>query len=45
MALVAVPSVRQASRAWLSVPGQGEGEPDQADAWITAHAEPFYIRA
>jgi hypothetical protein len=38
-----VPAVRQASRAWLSVPG--EGEPDQVDAWIAAHAEPFYIRA
>ena len=96
MVLAAVPSVRQASRAWLSVPGQGEGlvisvtlddpasesahlevlgaieravqhgpgqefpidvtfpgegdgdddgQPDQVDAWITAHAEPFYIRA
>jgi len=90
MALGAVRPVRQASRAWLSVPGQGEGlvisvtlddpgsepaqlealgaieravrrgpgqefpidvtfpgegEPDQVDAWITAHAEPFYIRA
>jgi hypothetical protein len=91
-ALGAVPAVRQASRAWLSVPGQGEGlvisvtlddprcetahlevlsaieravqhgagqefpidvtfpgevegEPDQVDAWIAAHAEPFYIRA
>ena len=88
-ALAAVPAVRQASRAWLSVPGQGEGlvisvtlddpasqaahrevvdaveraaqavpgqgypidvtfpgesEPDQVDAWISAHAEPFYIR-
>jgi len=93
-ALGGVPAVRQASRAWLSVPGQGEGlvisvtlddpdsetthlevlstieqaveravkhgpgqefpidvtfpgegEPDQVDAWISAHAEPFYIRA
>jgi hypothetical protein len=93
-ALSAVPAVRQASRAWLSVPGHGEGlvisvtldnpgsetthlevlstieravgrvamngqgqefpidvtfpgegEPDQVDAWISAHAEPFYIRA
>ena len=80
----------QASRAWLSVPGEGEGlvisvtlddpgsetahldvlaaveravqhgpgqefpidvtfpgegEPDQVDTWITAHADPFYIRA
>ncbi len=84
-----VPSVRQASRAWLSVPGRGEGlvisvtlddpasetahqevldavegavlaapgegfpidvtfpgegDPDMLDAWISAHAEPFYIR-
>ena len=88
-ALGAVPAVRQASRAWLSVPGQGEGlviavalhepgstaahdaviaaieqavgavpeqgfpidvtfpgegEPGQVDEWISAHAEPFYIR-
>jgi hypothetical protein len=84
-----IPDVREASRAWLSVPGQGEGlvisvtlhdpcsqaahgqvisaieravgalpEPgfpidvtfpgeagaDQVDEWISAHAEPFYIR-
>jgi len=89
-ALGAIPHVWQASRAWLSVPGQGEGlvisvtlhdpgstasrdevisaieqavgavpeqgfpidvtfpgegEPDQVDEWISAHAEPFYIRA
>jgi hypothetical protein len=93
-ALGAVPAVRQASRAWLSVRGEGEGlvisvtlddpgsetahrevlstieraveragrdgtgqefpidvtfpgegEPDQVDAWISDHAEPFYIRA
>ena len=89
-ALGAIPDVREASRAWLSVPGQGEGlvisvtlhdpgstaahnvvisaieqavgavpeqgfpidvtfpgegEPDQVDEWISAHAEPFYIRA
>jgi len=88
-ALSAVPRVRQASRAWLSVRGRGEGlvisvalddpasetahqevldaveravqampgqdfpvdvtfpgesEPDQVDAWISAYAEPFYIR-
>jgi hypothetical protein len=92
-ALGMVPAVRQASRAWLSVPDQGEGlvisvtlddpdseaahlevlsaveraadrafrdgpgqefpidvtfpgegEPDQVDAWISAQAEPFYIR-
>ena len=89
-ALSAIPGARQASRAWLSVSGQGEGlvisvtlddpasqdahqevldavqravaavpaqgfpidvtfpgenEPDQVDAWISAYAEPFYIRA
>src|SRR6266581_2221566 len=89
-ALNAVPGVRQASRAWLSVSGQGEGlvisvtlddpasqlahrevvdavqlavqgvpqqgfpidvtfpgesEPDEVDAWISAYAEPFYIRS
>jgi hypothetical protein len=86
--LDAVPAVRQASRAWLCVPGQGEGlvisvalrdpacprshqavieaveraaaavphqfpidvtfpgegAPDQVDEWISAHAEPFYVR-
>jgi len=89
-ALSAIPGARQASRAWLSISGQGEGlvisvtlddpasqvahqevldaiqravaavqaqgfpidvtfpgenEPDQVDAWISAYAEPFYIRA
>jgi hypothetical protein len=88
-ALGSIPDVREASTAWLSVPGQGdglviavtlhdpasqtsqldvisaieravgavpgpgfpidvtfpgEGEPDQVDEWIAAHAEPFYIR-
>jgi hypothetical protein len=88
-ALGTIPEVQQASRAWLSVSGQGEGlvisvalhdpgseaahsrvidaieravgavpgqgfpidvmfpgegEPDQVDEWISAHAEPFYIR-
>jgi hypothetical protein len=88
IALGTIPEVKQASRAWLSVPGQGEGlvisvtlhdpgseaahsqvitaieravgtvpeqgfpidvtfpgegEPDQVDDWISAHAEPFYI--
>jgi len=88
-ALSSVASVRQASRAWLSVTGRGEGlvisvalddptsetahqqvldavqravhaapgqdypidvtfpgesEPDQVDDWISAYAEPFYIR-
>jgi Asp-tRNA(Asn)/Glu-tRNA(Gln) amidotransferase A subunit family amidase len=88
-ALTAVPGVRQAARAWLSVSGQGEGlvisvilddpasqaahqqvvdaiqravravpeqgfpidvtfpgesEPDEVDAWISAYAEPFYVR-
>jgi hypothetical protein len=86
--LDSVPAVRQASRAWLCVPGQGEGlvisvalhdpacpeahravieaveraaavvphqfpidvtfpgegVPDQVDRWISAHAEPFYVR-
>jgi|HubBroStandDraft_3_1064219.scaffolds.fasta_scaffold15677_3 hypothetical protein len=87
-ALRGIPEVRQASRAWLSVPGQGEGlvisvtlddpaseaahkevitaieqaadavprqgfpidvtfpgegEPDQVDDWIAAHADPFYL--
>jgi len=87
--LSTVSGVRQAVRAWLSVPGRGEGlvisvalddpasetahqevldaveravqavpgegfpidvtfpgesEPDLLDAWISAHAEPFYIR-
>lgn len=89
-ALGAVADVEQASRAWLSVPGQGEGliisvtlhdpgcesvhgqvisaieravcavpeqgfpidvtfpgegEPDEVEEWISAQAEPFYIRA
>jgi hypothetical protein len=88
--LACIADVRQASRAWLSVPGQGEGlvmsvtlhdparesarqevlsaieqavhavpdqgfpidvtfpgegEPDQLDEWISAYADPFYIRA
>jgi SseB protein C-terminal domain len=88
--LGSVSDVLQASRAWLSVPGRGEGlvisatlhdpaaesvrtevvaaieravhavpeqgfpidvtfpgegEPDQVDEWISAHAEPFYIRS
>jgi hypothetical protein len=88
--LAAIPDVRQASRAWLSVPDQGEGlvisvtladpaaesvrdevinaiergvrdvpdqgfpidvtfpgegEPDELDKWISAHAEPFYSRS
>jgi hypothetical protein len=89
-ALSYVSGVQQASRAWLSVPGRGEGliisvalddpasetahqevldaveravqavpgedfpvdvtfpgesEPDLLDAWISAYAEPFYIRS
>jgi hypothetical protein len=88
--LGSVPGALEASRAWLSVPGRGEGlvisvtlhdpaaesvrtevlaaieravhavpeqgfpidvtfpgegEPDQVDEWISAYAEPFYIRA
>jgi type III secretion system (T3SS) SseB-like protein len=87
--LASIADVRQASSAWLSVPGQGEGlvmsvtlhdparesahqevlsaieqavravpdqgfpidvtfpgeaEPDQLDEWISAYADPFYIR-
>jgi len=28
----------------IDVTFPGEGEPDQIDEWISAHAEPFYIR-
>jgi hypothetical protein len=87
--LGSIPDVEAASRAWLSVPGEGEGlvisvtlhdpaseavqldvisaieravdaapvpgfpidvtfpgegEPDEVDDWISAHAEPFYTR-
>ena len=28
----------------IDVTFPGEGEPDQVDEWISAHAEPFYIR-
>lgn len=87
--LASIADVRRASRAWLSIPGQGEGlvmsvtlhdparesarqevlsaieqavhavpdqgfpidvtfpgeaEPDQLDEWISAYADPFYIR-
>jgi hypothetical protein len=87
--LGSIPDVEEASRAWLSVPGEGEGlvisvtlhdpaseavqldvisaieravdavpgpgfpidvtfpgegEPDEVDEWISAHAEPFYTR-
>jgi hypothetical protein len=89
-ALRSILDVREASTAWLSVPGRaeglvisvtlhdpaseavqldvidaieravdavpgpefpidvtfpGEGEPDQVDEWISAHAVPFYVRA
>jgi SseB protein N-terminal domain len=89
VALGSILDVREASRAWLSIPGRGEGlviavtlhdpaseavqfdvisaieravdavpgpgfpidvtfpgegEPDEVDEWISAHAEPFYIR-
>jgi hypothetical protein len=87
--LGSVAAVQRASRAWLCVPGQGEGliisvclrdpacaeahqavidaveraasavphqfpvdvtfpgegRPDQVDEWISAHAEPFYVRS
>ena len=29
----------------IDVTFPGESEPDQVDAWISAYAEPFYIRA
>ena len=29
----------------IDVTFPGENEPDQVDAWISAYAEPFYIRA
>jgi hypothetical protein len=29
----------------IDVTFPGEDEPDQVDAWISAYAEPFYIRA
>ena len=29
----------------IDVTFPGESEPDQVDAWISANAEPFYIRA
>jgi hypothetical protein len=27
----------------IDVTFPGEGEPDQVDEWISAHAEPFYL--
>jgi hypothetical protein len=47
-------SRRRGQRAVAAAPAQGfpidvtfpgENEPDQVDAWISAYAEPFYIRA
>ena len=29
----------------IDVTFPGENEPDQVDAWMSAYAEPFYIRA
>ena len=29
----------------IDVTFPGESEPDQVDAWISAYAEPFYIRS
>jgi hypothetical protein len=46
------PATPAAEQAFRGGPGQefpvdvtfpGEGGPDQVDAWISAHAEPFYI--
>jgi hypothetical protein len=48
------PDESDVQRAVAAVPAQGfpidvtfpgENEPDQVDAWISAYAEPFYIRA
>jgi hypothetical protein len=40
-----VPLLSEVRVALGTVTFPGEGEPAQVDAWITAHAEPFYIRA
>ena len=40
-AVAAVPELRFP----IDVTFPGESEPDQVDAWISAYAEPFYIRA
>jgi hypothetical protein len=40
-AAAAVPELRFP----IDVTFPGENEPDQVDAWISAYAEPFYIRA
>jgi hypothetical protein len=40
-AVAAVPELRFP----IDVTFPGENEPDQVDAWISAYAEPFYIRA
>ena len=39
-AVAAVPELRFP----VDVTFPGENEPDQVDAWISAYAEPFYIR-
>jgi hypothetical protein len=39
-AVAAVPELRFP----IDVTFPGENEPDQVDAWISAYAEPFYIR-
>src|SRR4029453_861362 len=40
-AVAAVPELRFP----IDVTFPGENEPDQVDAWISAYAEPFYIRS
>jgi hypothetical protein len=40
-AVAAVPELRFP----VDVTFPGENEPDQVDAWISAYAEPFYIRS
>jgi hypothetical protein len=36
---------RPACPSTIDVTFPGENEPDQVDAWISAYAEPFYIRS
>ena len=41
---IVVPVAELAADA-VDVTFPGENEPDQVDAWISAYAEPFYIRS
>ena len=42
---IVVPSGRTGPQDAVDVTFPGENEPDQVDAWISAYAEPFYIRS